>query len=288
MWVLYAVTAAFFMAVMRVANQQFKYSGIDLTFVTKLFLTLFTLPFLFFLHWPESPWFYVFTLATAPLVVYLDKCLYDYTSAYGAGPVTRIEPLSVPFVFLAWLLLNPSLLLAQLEKPLILSGIAACVVAAAFFASRLRKCEVSGRALRTMIPLIFVAGTINLLSKAGIDHLAHENGIVIYVFLQSSVVAAISYALVEKRSGVRKKVLQDTKLVQASFGLAWIIMAIMVLRLWAFKETVNPAYVTSIMLTGPFWTLLLNRVLGYKEAGQIAEGMGIVFAVFTMTILTTM
>ena len=110
MWAIYALAAALLQSATRITNQYLKLQGLKLTQAVKSFQILYILPVLFFITWPTSPAFYLAAILTAPLVVYQDKSLYDFTVRFGAGAVTRIEPLSVPLVFISWLLINPDLL----------------------------------------------------------------------------------------------------------------------------------------------------------------------------------
>lgn len=286
MWILCAFGAAWLQASTRILNQYFKYSGLSLTFAVKALHLLYILPFLPFIEWSDKPVFYLLAAATAPLVLYQDKTLYDFTAKFGAGPVTRVEPLSVPFVFLAWLLMHPALLIGHFERPFQLAGIAACICAATFFALRMRSCAVSADVLKSMLPLVVVAGVINITAKIAIDYAPNREGIMAYIVVQTVLVVLLSYLSKKKESARVFESFKDKKFLKASFLLSLLLFGLIVLRLYGFILTPNPAYVTAVMLTGPLWILLFYKAVRHEEKGDIKSGLGIVLSAILLTMLT--
>lgn len=288
MWVLYSIFVAIIMAMRRITNQHFQMSGSDLVLASKGFLVFLCLPFVPFIDWPTSPWFYVLTIITGPLAYYKDKQIYIFTAQFGAGPITRVEPLSVPVVFLTWLAIDWSLLQAQLAQPFTFAGIITCIMASVYFATRLRNCVVSKQVLTAMIPLILSAAALNLFGKGCTEFMPSANSVVSYVFVQAIIVSIIAIY----RTGPTKTMAllhpSNARFLKVGIGLAISLLAVTSLRLLAFKETANPAYATSIMLMGPFIVLIFNRMLRHKEEGNIANGVGIVCAAIGLALLTNL
>jgi len=287
LWIFYAALVAVFVAARRVTNQHFRWPALDLVFATKLFLCVFTLPFLFFITWPTSPWFYFFTILTGPFAYYKDMVLYDFTAKFGAGVVTRIEPLSVPLVFIAWLLLDFSLFQKQIEMPLVFAGIVLCIGAATFFTSRLRHCSVNKKVLRAMVPLVICSGMLNLIGKGSTEYMPDDSSVLVYIFVQSVIIVAISVWRLGMASAKQVLVFKDNKLLTGVLFLGLSLFVVIGLRMLAIKGAANPAYATSVMLTGPFWVLLFNRLLKHKEEGNIVNGIGIVVSVILLAFLAT-
>ncbi len=287
MWALCAITAALLQCATRITNQYLKIPGLKLTVTIKLLLILYVFPFLFVVPWPDSPVFYLMVALTAPLVVYQDKSLFDFTAKYGAGAVTRIEPLSVPFVFILWLILNPALLSEHLQHPLHFAGIGLCIAAAAFFAIRMRHCPVNFDVMKAMLPIVLTMGTVNIIAKTGIDYAPGFEGLVVYIFVQSVLVVLIGTLFSKSRTHTPKPENYDRKAYYFSaFAISLLVLGTLSFRLWGFMLTPNPAYVTAIMLTGPLWVLLFYRLVRHEEKSDIRPGLGIVAAAIALTFLT--
>lgn len=137
-----------------------------------------------------------------------------------------------------------------------------------------------------MIPLILVAGAINLLCKAGIDYMPQGSGLVVYIFLQSLFVSMISYGM--KKQKALSVDISKRKVIIATVLISLLMLSVVVMRLIALRMVDNPAYVTAIMLMGPFWTCLINKALGHREEGELLNGMGVVCSVLLLTILSAM
>jgi hypothetical protein len=285
MWAFFAFTAALLQSGLRLTNQYFKLPGLKLVLTGKLIQLIIITPLTFFVVWPKEPLFYILTALTAPFVVFQDKSLYDFTARFGAGAVTRIEPLSVPILFISWLLINPDLLMKNLENPITFAGISLCILASAFFATQMRHSAINFQVIKAMLPIIIIMATLNIISKTGIDCAPDHNGIVIYIFIQAIFVILISLLLDHKQSGKFINPLEDKKLLKASFILSILLLNTMALRLYGYILASNPAYVTAVMLTTPFWILLFYKLTKHEEKGDIKPGIGIVISSILMTLL---
>ncbi len=283
MWFTLALSAALFNSVYRLSNQYLKLSGHKLTVLIKLFQAFIFLPFLFFIEWPTEILFYCFALLTGPLVLIQERYIFDFISKYDAGPITRVEPLTIPFVFFAWLIISPSEFYDLINSPLIACGILICIASSIYFSFRMKKCEISFSILKAMIPPILIMGTISLLAKSGIDYLPTIDGIIVWAFIQSVSLIFLS-PFMKKKEQVKDK----QKYLLPSFWLSLILTAVVVFRLYGFALTPNPAYVTAVMLTAPFWIMLFYKFKGHKETVDVKSGIGIVISVIIMSILVSM
>jgi len=289
MWFLFAISAALLNATYRLSNQYLKLSGHTLTVLIKCGQILIFFPFLFFIEWPENYIFYLIAFLTAPLVLIQDRSFLNFSVTYGAGAITRIEPLSVPIVFITWLIIQPTEFLSLLDKPLIFFGILICLFASIGFSFRMRRCDVSFSALKAMIPLIIIAASINIVAKIGIDNAPSINGIIAWVFIQSLCLIALSPFMKRKKDkNEEQQTLNKQKLILSAIGLSILLNIFIILRLYGFILTSNPAYVTAVMLTAPFWIMLFYRFVGHKEEADIKSGIGIVISAITLSLLVSL
>lgn len=287
MWFLFAVLAALINATTRLSNQYLKLSGHSLTVLIKSLQILYFLPFLFFVEWPNSALFYVIACLTGPLVLLQDRAFFNFTAKHGAGAIARVEPLSIPLVFILWMVIQPSAFYDLLDTPLNFIGIILAIAACVCFAFRMRQCTLSFDILKSMIPLIFIMGSISLLAKSGIDQAPNIEGIVVYGFIQSLVLVALSPLLTKKENDTPVNILNKKYLIPAFF-LSLLMMGVIICRLYGFILTPNPAYVTAVMLTGPFWIMIFYKMTGHKEDGDILSGLGIVISVIFLTLVVSL
>lgn len=286
MWAFFALSAALLQSSARLINQYAKIPGIKLTLYVKAFHIIYIIPVLFFVDWPKSVIFYIISALTAPLVIYQDKSIYDFTARFGAGSVTRIEPLSVPFVFICWILINPDSLIDNMERPFHFFGICSCIMLSVFFAIKMRHCPVNLEAIKAMLPIVLIMGTINIMAKISIDYAPNYEGVAVYIFVQTSIVILIGYFLNRKNKKLSEEQ-NNIKMIKVSFLMSVVIFSVIILRMYGFILSENPAYVTAVMLTGPFWILVFYKAVGHKENSDIRPGIGIVLSAILLTILVT-
>ena len=291
MWFVFAISAAILSAANRLSNQYLKLPGHYLTVTIKSFQILYFFPFLFFVDWPDNYLFYLMAFLTGPLVLLQDRTFFNFTAQYGAGPISRVEPLSIPFVFTAWLFLHPSQLFELAETPLVTLGIAGCLTFCVYCALSMKKCVLSFEILRAMIPLVVIMGTINILAKTGIDQAPSFDGIVVYGFIQSMTLVVLSPLMnkkVNENSATGLNVENRQRFFSAAFLLSLLMMGIIIFRLYGFIYTPNPAYVTAVMLTAPFGIMIFYRVIGHREGGNILAGIGIVVSAIALSLLVSL
>lgn len=285
MWFLFALAAAWLQASHRLLNQYRQIPGIKLTFVVKVLVTLYILPFLFFIDWPDNPIFYVMTALTGVLAVYQDKSLFDFTARFGAGAVTRFEPLSVPIAFIVWTILHPTLLDNYLNQPLYFAGICLCIAGSVFFARRLRRCTISREALKSMLPVVASISAITIIAKYAIDAAPDFQGVLAYGFIQSVIVVGLSFVWNRRKGDGPIILLTDKAVLKTAIPASLLMWAVLSLRMFGVMYASNPAYVTAVMLTGPFWILLFYKWVRHKEEGDIRSGVGIVLCALFLTVL---
>jgi hypothetical protein len=286
MWFLFALSASIFNATYKLSNQYLKLSGHKLTVLIKVFQIAVFIPFLFFIDWPQYVLFYCLALATGPLVLLQDRAIFNFISKYDAGPITRVEPLSVPFVFVAWLILKPAEYYNLIENSFIALGIILSISSCIYFSFRMRKCALSFQILKSMLPLILLMGSISILAKYAIDYAPNIEGIIVYAFIQSLSLVLLS-PLFAKKADISQIEAPLKKYLFSAFGLSLVITSVIILRLYGFIYASNPAYVTAVMLIAPFWIMMFYKIKKYKEKTDVLSGIGIVLSVIVMSIFVS-
>lgn len=286
-WLLFALLAAFGAAGMRLVNQHYAVSGFHLAILVKIVLALVTVPFALFLGWPQSPVFYLAVCATIPLIIFGDQMVFNLCARYGSGPVSRVEPLDNVIIFILWSILNFSLLISYIQEPVRFGLIALSIMGSVLFAYNMRESRVSLKVLKSVFPLVVAMALVNILNKLAMDASVGENGVLIYIFLQSALVggAGLCYMAFFARARALS-VIGDMSFIKACVIISFFSLVHISTKANAFILVENPAYVTVINLTAPVWILLYNRMTGYPDNIKILPGLGIVLCAFVLILAT--
>ena len=285
-WVILAVFMALCNASMRIVNQHYKVSGFHLAILTKTSLCILTLPLAVVGPWPSNIEFYWFVLATVPLMIYADRMMFDLCSEYGGGPVSRIEPLGVVITFVIWILLNITLLESYAAQPLRSVIIILSLCGSVFFAMQMRSDPVSLNVLKLSLPMIGIYAFGDYLNKSAMDLSIDENGVVIYIFLQSLLMSTVGLSFMfYKKNNTRMKIL-NAHFAKAVVLCSVFMLAALIFKNNAFANVENPAYVTAINLSVPLWILIYNTITQTKDEIKILPGCGIVICACALIFAT--
>lgn len=265
-------------------NRYWQLPGMRLVRWRMLVPALFMAPLICFIPPPTDPVYYLATLTSAFMVLIHDSRMYDVSAKYGAQVAFRLRPLALPVVFFLWLALHPDDLRHFLHAPLLAGGLVCCIALILYFLMRMTKCTVSRSAFRDMIPVILTAILFELTNKTAMDHASFPQNTLYYVFIVSGlpvVLLAIS---------ARNKplfLLEMSSIAKQGFIIGFTTIFSMISRNIAMMHTPNPAYVTAVILTAPFWIMLLMKARGEKEEADWVSGSGLVLSVLAMVVLAT-
>jgi len=194
-------------------------------------------------------------------------------------------PYSLWGVFFVWMALSASYRESFFADPVMAAGIVIALLLAAVGSSFIRKCTLSKDAFIFFFPVLLCSIAVDILNKTAMDSSSVLGGIIMYAWLQGviiSVVCLLKQCAVHKKpisSLFEKRVLYAGGLIGLGFILANIF------KNTAMTFTVNPAYVTAIVLISPIWTSLFYRLKGAKEqanewAGLLVVASSIMLVIF--------
>lgn len=292
-WPLFALIAAVTAAAVSLISEYAKVKAMHLMFWLRIFAVGILLPWTFVVPLPPMPAFYVLVAFSAVLFTYSDLMRFGLAAKNGAGVVTRIEPLIVIAVFILWTGLHPSLLQEYFLTPLRSAGIMATILAAAYFAMKLRHCPVSLETLKYMALPILGSSIGVIISKISVDMAGLVSGAFYYTFFQGLFMLLIYTVLI--RSSKFGGRIQHFGMESSLFGrnviiagaLAGVVHIIhMGAKYTAFFQTVNPAYVSMIGLTAPLMIAVFYKLSGWRKENIGMAGYGIVVCAFALVYLT--
>jgi hypothetical protein len=244
---------------------------------------LILLPITLFLTPPTDPTYWIATFISAGMVSLHDMTMYNVSAKYGAQVAFRLRPLILPAVFIVWLILYPAQFDALLASPVIAACILACHGAATFFLMRLNQCVITKAAMIEMIPVIITGIIFEVTNKTAMDHAAFPNNTIYYVFTVSGAPMIVSLIMAGKNA---KNIIKDMSgIAKQGVLLGSIVVLSMTCKNLAMMSAPNPAYVTAITLTAPFWISLYLKIRGEKEEADWVAGTGLVISIIIMTLL---
>lgn len=287
-WFFLAIAMAIGTAGIRVVNQTYRINGLYLVVFSRFILLMATLPLALAWPWPESPYFYLSTLATVPLVFYLDQRVFNLCAEFGGGPVSRLEPMNHVLTFLIWGLAQMMIVGFSFDAPIRTAIIFASIAGCCLFAFEMRRGEISAQVLKSMVPVIFVMTVTVIFSKLAMDFTDRPGDVAIYIFLQSVLLCLVGagYFTLGRKWPKPKDL---TPSFYKAIGLVAIFALVhMGFKSSAFRVVDNPAYVTVLDLTAPLWILLYNRLSHYPDNIKVLPGLGIVVCVAVLLLATNL
>jgi hypothetical protein len=243
------------------------------------------LPITFFIPPPIDPIYWISTFISASMVLAHDSALYNVSARYGAQVAFRLRPLILPAVFIIWLFIKPKQFDTLVASPLLASGILACLSFATFFLMRLNKCVVTRAAFFEMIPVIITGIIFEITNKTAMDHAVFPSNTLYYVCTVSG--APLLFILARAGKNARVIVKEMSAIASRGVLLGFFVIFSMGTKNLAMMGAPNPAYVTAITLTAPFWISLYIRLRGEKEEADWVSGTGLVISIIMMTLLAS-
>jgi hypothetical protein len=284
-WAVYGILSAALTAVMMLLQERWKVEPFSLALWCKIACVVALLPVMPFTGFPPDPWFYIWTFPTAVIFAIADVILFRHLPLVGAGVVSRVLPVTVIVGFFLWFAADPSIISKYTDQPMVSAGIVGALCTAAFFSMRLRKCEVSMKALRVLwfVMCSNVAGP--MLTKAAMQHAEALQGAIAYTFVQALMMVAIwlcwlfAAKPVAPRSLVQRKTWQPGLLIGVVMVLGVTVYVLSV----AFVD--NPGYVSAIRLVNTVMILGAHRMMGKRDESDVVSGLGIVAAAAALIVL---
>ena len=296
LWAVAALITALLIAAFQLLSQYFKLQALPYLFWARCCAVILTFPVLFLLPIPQSPKYYIYTLLSSVIFAYVDLFSIGLAAKIGAGVVSRLTPLGVIVTFVLWTAITPSLFNEYLSTPIQSIGIMAAISLGVYFTMRLKKCDVSWSTLKIMSTPILLAGLAIVFSKTAMNNAGNlHSGVFYYPFIQGIVVVGC-YGTLLRIPALRQRIptfdlegdLFDRKTITAGLISGVVLVVATVAKYYGISLAVNPAYVSMLALTAPLWVLLIYRIIGYKDEGDIWSGLGIVAAAMMLIYFTSL
>ena len=286
-WWIAALLGSVFSALYYTINQFYKVPAITLMFWRGLIPTLILTPAVLYMEWPESPYFYLFSVSAGILALFLDTGRLHGSAKYGGGITTRMRPLSLFMVFAIWLVIDADNRNELLSEPLKFTAITTILCIASGSLLLLKKSPVSKEALLYFLPIAMLAAAVSVLNKGAMDSSTLLAGILCYSFIQSLIITlgAFSTHIVHHTLSVSHIFDKNVMMTGLAIGLSFLVFNLS--KNTAMTFATNPAYVVAIIQTAPFWVSLYYKTVQHKENEPILPGFIFVISAIVLVLLTS-
>ncbi|MBI1326541.1 MAG: hypothetical protein GC136_02760 [Alphaproteobacteria bacterium] len=287
LWVVFGLAAAILGATWLLIQEHFKAPGFAMAYWNKIVTALVTMPFALFMGFPQDPLFYLFLTMNASLWLISDIILFGNVAKHGAGVISRLLPLAVLASFVLWFFFDPALLQQYLSTPVRSALIVIVLCATVFFTTRLKKCEVSWSALRSVWFVIFAAIIGPILIKTITQHTGMKplEGAFSYVFCEAVFMLfmwSIYYAI---RHPVPFAAMISRQTIKAGLSIGAICGFSVVLGIAGYSYVDNPAFMPAIKYLDSVFILMFYKITGRKETADVKTGLAVVVCAALLIIL---
>ncbi len=285
LWAILALARVLTTTSISLFQERVKADAYSVAFWTKVFVATVSAPFAFYFGFPTSPAFYTVVFLTAVIWCIGDVVFFKAVSTVGAAVVARLSPISIIVTFFLWFFFDRALLAEYLANPAKSLAILTIIVAAASFAFRLRKCEISARAIRMTWFLILASCMDAVILKMLLGSEPAEQGVFGFIFCQAIMMIGLwsLFGLVKKP--VSKGVFFGRNSLYAGSVVGVFSASGMCLRSFGLINVDNPAFFSVILLLDSVLIATFNRLRGRKDTSDMVSGFGIVFCAFMLIVV---
>lgn len=288
LWWICALASSIVSALFFTANQYLKLPGRTLVFWRGLIPFIVLAPVVFSIQWPVSPVFYGATFITAMIVTYTDAMQLQGASLFGGGVTARMKPFSVWLVFILWFVFHEEQRQIMFSDTPRFVGIICALVVGVLAASNMRKCPVSRDAFMFFLPIILTSAVVDFLNKTAMDHSELWSGIIVYAWIQALIISSISLTRHVVKEDMSLRDIFNRKMVLSGIILGSCVVFMNISKNAAMSFAANPAYVSAIIFTTPFWVSLYFKATGHKEIADVRSGLVFVLSAIVLVLLNSL
>lgn len=288
LWSVYAFAAAFSLTAVPLIQEKFKADGFALALWNKVIVAFVMFPFILSVGFPDDWKFYLYLSLTAVIFSISDVVYFRAVPVIGSGTMTRLLPSSVVISFFLWFAIDPGLIPQYLSPWWKAVSLLAVLSLFLYSAMQVKKCSVSWQGVLRIWPVIFAACTGGVLSKMALSHAPINQGVFAYIFLQSLMMVVMLYGYYRIRKPVSSAVMRSRNTLTTAIVMGVFSTLPIFLKTKALQLADNPGLVSMILITDFLWVIVVYRLIGRKERGNIWAGLGIVTSALFLILIKSL
>ena len=260
MWIIFALLTSIISAIYDICNQNSKLKAEIFIIYRGFFVALIATP-LALMYFHIFPWqFYAIAIFQGICVSYSDYRYFKAYQKYGAENVKAVTPLDVFIIFFLWLILKPSIIDTYLQTILRSCIIVISLILISFAVSKYRNQKIGRNCLKEIFPILFLSAMVSIGNKFIMEY---NDGYLLpltfhRIVITGWIIGTINVLFRAKNLTSYKELIQPTNLFQAWFLVLMVLR--MILLNFSMYYTVNPAYVSAILLLSVVWIITFNKI----------------------------
>ena len=289
-WILNGLLYGFFTALYTLANQKYQMNGYLLGIWRGFGIAVIFFPFTFLFPLPQNLYYWGLLILQGWLIGFYDSHLFFASARYGAGPTSRVMAVTVLITTIIWWLMTPHEFDKILANKTVFSLL--IFILLGFTASYwlMLKDSITKEITFYMAPVILALAFMSIITKDIAIHSSSSWSGIIYYLTVSTFVSGVynSYLFVKKekldiRGYIRQVFSAPTR--AAGLYIVGFSAALIMAKTIALRVAPNPGYVTALLLTSPFFVLIMNKYNRIPDDFSLRAGLFNVLFLIALLVL---
>lgn len=277
-WILNGLLYGFFTALYTLANQKYQMNGYLLGIWRGFGIAAIFFPFTFLFPLPQNLYYWGLLILQGWLIGFYDSHLFFASARYGAGPTSRVMAVTVLITTIIWWLMTPHEFLKILQNGTVFSLLIFILLGFTVSYWLMLKDSITKEITFYMAPVILALAFMSVITKDIAIHSSSSWSGIIYYLTVSTFVSGIynSYLFVKKekldmKGYVRQVFSAPTR--AAGLYIVGFSAALIMAKTIALRVAPNPGYVTALLLTSPFFVLIMNKYNRIPDDFSLRAGL---------------
>lgn len=235
-------------------------------------------PFTFLFPLPQNLYYWGLLILQGWLIGFYDSHLFFASARYGAGPTSRVMAVTVLITTIIWWLMTPHEFLKILQNGTVFSLLIFILLGFTVSYWLMLKDSITKEITFYMAPVILALAFMSVITKDIAIHSSSSWSGIIYYLTVSTFVSGIynSYLFVKKekldmKGYVRQVFSAPTR--AAGLYIVGFSAALIMAKTIALRVAPNPGYVTALLLTSPFFVLIMNKYNRIPDDFSLRAGL---------------
>lgn len=247
-------------------------------------------PFTFLFPLPQNFYYWGLLILQGWLIGFYDSHLFFASARYGAGPTSRVMAVTVLITTIIWWLMTPHEFDKILANKTVFSLLIFILLGFTVSYWLMLKDSITKEIIFYMSPVILALAFMSVITKDIAIHSSSSWSGIIYYLTVSTFVSGVynSYLFVKKEkldmSGYIRQVFSAPTRA-AGLYIVGFSAALIMAKTIALRVAPNPGYVTALLLTSPFFVLIMNKYNRIPDDFSLRAGLFNVLFLISLLVL---
>ena len=245
-------------------------------------------PLVICIQMPSDVNFYWLSAIAGFIVAGLDYTMFWASQKYGAGPISRLSPMSIAIIFVGWLIYDVAYRDLILTWPLWRSGgVVLCIIASIICLSKMRHDPINRGAVKISVIIAIFGAFIDSTSKVILQFGELPDIGLAYMATASffaGITSIIAYFIFMHRRVSMTQMFSRSAIITGA-GLISCLSGLMFFKMYAMHGVDNPSFVVAIICMAPLWITFYHIATKTPDATNIRAGLAFVCFMIGLVLL---